>query len=181
MKTVLLPGLMIGLCIPAFAQTNADACAKLAALKLTNATITSAQVVEAGKFAQPGATARRNAPDFKDLPAFCRVAATLTPSADSDIKIEVWLPVANWNGKLMAVGNGGWSGAIGYAALGRELSRGYAAASTDTGHTGPSACFWFPAWGIAAAAIAPTYSTRWRRSNSGSNKAKRRNASLPRV
>ena len=29
---------------------------------------------------------------FADLPAFCRVAATLKPSADSDIKIEVWLP-----------------------------------------------------------------------------------------
>src|SRR5205823_4916797 len=26
------------------------------------------------------------------LPAFCRVALTLTPSSDSDIRIEVWLP-----------------------------------------------------------------------------------------
>jgi hypothetical protein len=109
--------LLIALCAFASGQTKADACAKLTALKLANA------------------------PDFKGLPAFCRVAATLTPSNDSDIKIEVWLPVANWNGKLMAVGNSGWSGAIGYAALGRELSRGYAATSTDTGHTGPSASF----------------------------------------
>jgi hypothetical protein len=30
---------------------------------------------------------------FKQLPAFCRVAATLTPSTDSDIRIEVWMPV----------------------------------------------------------------------------------------
>jgi feruloyl esterase len=133
--------LLIALCAFAYGQTNADACAKLATLKLTNATITSAHIVEAGAFTTPGATARRNAPDFKGLPAFCRVAATLTPSSDSDIKIEVWLPVANWNNKLMAVGNGGWSGAISYPALARELARGYAATSTDTGHTGSSASF----------------------------------------
>jgi feruloyl esterase len=140
-RNIFLLCLIIGLCISAFAQTSADACAKLATLKLTNATITSAHIVEAGAFTTPGATARRNAPDFKGLPAFCRVAATLTPSSDSDIKIEVWLPVANWNNKLMAVGNGGWSGAISYPALARELARGYAATSTDTGHTGSSASF----------------------------------------
>jgi feruloyl esterase len=76
-----------------------------------------------------------------DLPAFCRVEATLTPSSDSDIKIEVWLPTADWNGKFQAVGNGAWSGAIGYAALADALRRGYAASSTDTGHAGGSASF----------------------------------------
>ena len=48
------------------------------------------------------------------LPAFCRVAATLAPTPDSDIKIEVWLPASGWNGKLLAVGNGGWAGSINY-------------------------------------------------------------------
>ena len=76
-----------------------------------------------------------------DLPAFCRVAATLTPSSDSDIKIEVWLPAANWNGKFQAVGNGAWNGAIGYAAMADALRRGYATSSTDTGHVGGSASF----------------------------------------
>jgi len=76
-----------------------------------------------------------------DLPAFCRVAATLTPSADSDIKIEVWLPTANWNGKFQAVGNGAWNGAIGYPAMADALRRGYATSSTDTGHAGGSASF----------------------------------------
>ena len=38
--------------------------------------------------------------------------ATLRPSSDSDIKIEVWLPASGWNGKLLAVGNGGWNGTI---------------------------------------------------------------------
>ena len=45
------------------------------------------------------------------------MAATLTPSSESDIKIEVWLPAAGWNGKFQAVGNGNWAGSISYRAL----------------------------------------------------------------
>ena len=74
-------------------------------LAFPDASITAAQVVPAG-----GGGA-------KDLPAFCRVAATLKPSTDSDIKIEVWLPAAGWNGKFQAVGNGGWNGNIDRNAL----------------------------------------------------------------
>jgi feruloyl esterase len=33
------------------------------------------------------------------------VAATLTPSSDSDIKIEVWLPAQAWNGKFKPAEN----------------------------------------------------------------------------
>jgi feruloyl esterase len=69
------------------------------------------------------------------------VAATLKPSSDSDIKIEVWLPSANWNGKLQAVGNGGWNGNIAYPAMMDALRRGYATTSTDTGHVGGSGSF----------------------------------------
>src|SRR5262249_28459029 len=76
------------------------------------------------------------------VPAYCRVAATLKPSSDSDIKIEVWLPAASaWNGKFQAVGNGGWQGNIDGNALGTALRAGYAAAATDTGHQGNSASF----------------------------------------
>ncbi len=74
--------------------------------------------------------------EFRTLPAFCRVAATLRPSADSDIKIEVWLPESGWNGKFQATGNGGWSGNIDLNALAAGIQRGYATASTDTGHRG---------------------------------------------
>ena len=77
------------------------------------------------------------------LPAggLCRVAATLTPTPDSDITIEVWLPAAGWNGKFQAVGNGGWAGVISYAAMADALRRGYATSSTDTGHTGATGAF----------------------------------------
>ncbi len=130
---------LLGLGItPAAAAT----CESLAGLTLANTNILTAQVQAAGRFAQPGAAANAPAnPALANLPAFCRVAASLHPSADSDIRIEVWLPASGWNGKLQSVGNGGWAGTIGYAALGSALSAGYAAAATDTGHVGNTATF----------------------------------------
>jgi hypothetical protein len=69
-------------------------------------------------------------------PSFCRVAATLTPARDSEIRIEVWLPAAGWNGKLQAVGNGAFSGAIATGAMRAALQRGYAAASLPRSNDG---------------------------------------------
>jgi hypothetical protein len=63
----------------------------------------------------------------------------LKPSSDSDIKMEVWMPAAGWNGKFQAVGNGAFNGNINYAAMATALVRGYAVSSTDTGHTGGGA------------------------------------------
>ena len=71
-------------------------CENLSSLALTNAAVTLAQTVPAGQFTLPtagAALARR----FGNLPGFCRVAATLKPSPDCDIKIEVWLPSSGWN------------------------------------------------------------------------------------
>jgi feruloyl esterase len=117
-------------------QAAATPCEKLAGLALPNTTITEAQLVQAGAFMPPGAGASRA---FATLPAFCRLAATLKPSSDSDIKIEVWLPAAGWNGKFQAVGNGAFSGSIAYPAMAAALARGYATSSTDTGHAGNTA------------------------------------------
>jgi feruloyl esterase len=124
---------------PARAQTSTSSCTGLSALTLPQTTVTLAQPVAAGGFTLPGGGA--TPPAFNSLPAFCRVAATLKPSSDSDIKIEVWLPASGWNGKFQAVGNGGWAGSISYAAMAEALRRGYATASTDTGHTGAGGAF----------------------------------------
>ncbi len=88
-------------------------------------------VVAAGAFAPP---AGPKAAIFKNTPEFCRVSGVLTPSADSHIEFEVWLPVSGWNGKYLGVGNGGFAGSIGYTALADAVANGYAASSTDTGH-----------------------------------------------
>ena len=120
-----------------FAATPAAAatCENLALFSQPHVAVTLAQTVAAGSFTPPG-RGGRNANAFAQLPAFCRVAAALTPTSDSDIKIEVWLPAAGWNGKLQAVGNGAWAGTISYPALATALAAGYAAVSTDTGHVG---------------------------------------------
>jgi feruloyl esterase len=115
----------------------ADTCESLTSATLAHTVITMAKMVDAGGFVSPlpGRGANPNGV-FKKLPAFCRVAATLKPTSDSDIKIEVWLPASGWNGKLQSVGNGAWAGSISYPAMAMALAEGYAAASTDTGHEG---------------------------------------------
>ena len=118
-------------------------CETLASLALPDTTITMARVVAAGEFTLPAVQgkAKAGANPYKDLPEFCRVAATLKPSSDSDIKVEVWLPTKQWNDKFQAVGNGGWAGVISYPAMADALRAGYATASTDTGHVGGSGAF----------------------------------------
>jgi feruloyl esterase len=69
-------------------------------------------------------------------PAFCRIAAALKPSADSEIRIEVWLPPSGWNGKFLGVGSFGWGGSIMYSGMLAGLGEGYAVANTDAGHQG---------------------------------------------
>ena len=103
--------------------------------------MTLAQGVAPAAFSPPGGRGGRTggANPYAALPAFCRVAVTLKPTPRSDIKAEVWMPAAGWNGKLHVVGNGGFAGTIGYAAMATALASGYAAAGTDTGHTGPAA------------------------------------------
>ncbi|MDO8630902.1 MAG: tannase/feruloyl esterase family alpha/beta hydrolase, partial [Phycisphaerales bacterium] len=134
-----ISALFVLISLPAFAQGPAlqpASCERLAAsLTLPNTTVVSAKAAAGGRFAPPSGLAIAN------LPPFCRVALTLTPSADSDIRSEVWLPLSGWNGKYLQVGNGAWGGSINYEALADGLRRGYAVASTDTGHTGTDASF----------------------------------------
>lgn len=137
---------MLSVVLAANAQVSAPAaglCGRLASLVVSNGRITVAEPVAAGAFRPPAAGGGDGPAGraFAELPAFCRVAATLTPSTDSDIKIEVWMPLADWNGKLQSVGNGAFNGTIAYAAMAAALGRGYTAASTDTGHVGGSARF----------------------------------------
>src|SRR5262245_22279373 len=77
------------------AAAASGSCESLAALALPHARIDSTQRVAAGEFVAPGGAGRGAAAAvataaFAKAPAFCRVSATLTPSADSDIKAEVW-------------------------------------------------------------------------------------------
>ena len=121
-------------------------CESLVSLTLPTGEITAAESVAAGAFMPPAAPGARplsesQARQYGELPAFCRVTGTLTPSSDSDITIEVWLPRDQWNGKLQAVGNGAFTGSIRHNSMAAALARGYATSSTDTGHLGNTASF----------------------------------------
>ena len=136
-KLIIVAFLLIGTVFVPGARAAGTPCEQLAQLALPNTKITSAQLVAAGTFAPPPATAPWLAGDpnlYKRLPAFCRVTAEAKPSADSDIKIEVWMPAAGWNGKFRGQGNGGFAGEIDYGSLAGAVAQGYATAATDTGH-----------------------------------------------
>jgi feruloyl esterase len=160
LKSVIIRGSGLGARLLALAlplsiapSARAATCESLASLSLPDTTISIAQAVPAGSFTTPFNATLIN------LPAFCRVAATLKPSSDSNIKVEVWLPSVaqgsggqargasstggggGWNGKLQAVGNGGWAGSIPYAAMANALRHGYAVTATDTGHEGAGGNF----------------------------------------
>ena len=121
-------------CLFGIAATPAAAatCASLFGLGLQDTTITAAELVAAGTYTAPDGEV------FTNLPAFCRVAATLTPTSDSNIKIEVWMPYSGWNGRFLGTGNGGIAGAIRYVTLAHFLPLKYSVANTDQG-TSPAA------------------------------------------
>ena len=99
-----------------------------------NTTITSATVVSSGTLA---ASERQT---LNNLPPFCRVIGVSKPTSDSHINFEVWLPANSWNGKFLSSGEGGYAGTLNYTRSGLDggldelIRRGYASASTDTGH-----------------------------------------------
>ena len=119
------------------AEPEQSGCTAFSSMQLPNVAITLAAVVGAGEFTLAGTNNRA----FENLPAFCRVTATLRPTADSHINIELWLPLAQWNGKFLAVGNGAFTGNIRHTSMVDPLLRGYATSSTDTGHEGNTASF----------------------------------------
>jgi hypothetical protein len=107
----------------------AASCEDLLNLKLPNVTIKSAERVAAGDFAGPDKVKQA------DLPAFCRVIASVKAAPDSDIGVEIWLPEGQWTRVFHGNGNGGFGGglSIGYGGMEEGLRRGYATAVTDMG------------------------------------------------
>lgn len=102
-------------CAPALALAQKD-CAALKSLTLPHAEIVSAEVAVTG--------------------GYCQVKGIATPSADSKIAFEVWMPAAGWNGVFLQLGNGGLAGSINYPPMQQAVALHYAVAATDDGHTG---------------------------------------------
>jgi len=139
-------------------RAHAATCESLASLAIPNVRITLARTVPAGGFTPPGGARQTFPPPprphvslasaglglgynggranarFEELPAFCRVTATVAPSPTSDIRVEVWLPAEGWNGSFRGTGPNGLGGTIPYNSMANALRDGYVTASDDTGH-----------------------------------------------
>jgi feruloyl esterase len=115
--------LIIGGLVAAPAALAAAPCsvAGLTALGVANMTFTSATDV----------------PAAPPLPEFCNIKGTVTTTgegAPNGSAIFLAQLPANWNHKLLGLGNGGFAGAASLAGSGPALVKGYALVDSDTGH-----------------------------------------------
>lgn len=106
-------------------------CVELEKFVLRGGVVNRAELVRAGPYSVAGRKMTG------DLPEFCRVVLTLTPSSDSEIHVEAWMPVEGWNGRMEGTGNGGFAGGIDYDALSGGVRLGYAVVNTDMGMATP--------------------------------------------
>src|SRR4051812_9523041 len=137
MRPLALFAFTLLLTAPALAQsTDSSRCTNLQQLQLDHAHVISAEIVTTGTFiAPPRPTGKAEQVSlYKKISPFCRVKVEATPTPDSKINIEVWLPAANWNHRFQGLGNGGFAGEIDYEGLARALDNNNATAGTDTGH-----------------------------------------------
>ena len=122
-RTLLVSSGAVALLTPGVASAQ-SACASVASLaSLPGTTIVSAKDM-------PGNAQER-------LPGFCEVHATISPVPGSTIGAIYRLP-ANWNGKVLGIGGGGFAGNLSIAAATNGLSRGYAVIQNDMGHPSPA-------------------------------------------
>ncbi|WP_312757275.1 tannase/feruloyl esterase family alpha/beta hydrolase [Pulveribacter sp.] len=120
-----------GMDAPGAALPKACEIASFGSLDLRGASIKLVEAVPSGSY-QPAGSASA----LTDLPAFCRIEAHATPTSDSSINFEVWVPqAAAWNGKLVATGNGGYSPRLNYGDMAYAMRQGYAAIGGDSGHS----------------------------------------------
>jgi hypothetical protein len=75
-----------------------------------------------------------------DIPAtapidFCNVTVTYThPGWNDTINVSLWVPLADWNGRLLGVGGGGFSASFGSLYQTAAVDKGFIAVATDSGH-----------------------------------------------
>src|SRR5580704_8800273 len=127
-RTRIVYACLLGLVSSVAYAANCDA---IQDLKLPDTTITLAERVSSGDLDAPGLAA-----PLHELPVFCRVTGILSPTADSEIHFEVWMPEKDWNRRILGVDNGGFAGSIGYESLAGNLRRGFATSGSDAGHHG---------------------------------------------
>jgi feruloyl esterase len=129
------------LTLTGFAQASKQACESLQIPHLEKTDLLSMSWVMAGTYTPPKPCPNAKTMEVQ-LSGHCIVKLAARPSADSDIRIELWLPEASsWNGKFLGTGSGGYSSNLSYDQMAEAMARGYAVGGSDTGHQGDDLSF----------------------------------------
>ena len=150
LSIILVPVLAVAMQITAFGQTSSK-CADMTRFKTAGVTleITRAEAMPAGR--APGGRGARGGPAGPELPAHCRIDGMIDKRTGTDgktygIRFAVALP-DNWTGQYLQQGGGGLNGTVGeptgsqVAGNQPALVRGFAVATTDTGHQSSGGAF----------------------------------------
>ena len=125
--------LALGMAIAAGGARAASDCASLTSVQPEASTVSAASIVT------PPATIGGAAVSV----SFCRVQGVARPTSDSEIRFEVWLPLAAaWTGRMKVNGTGGYAGATPYARLAQDIGDGFVTAGSNMGHDGGEAASW---------------------------------------
>lgn len=136
MGAFLKASLLMAAILPLLSASSGQAAAPLrsdaaSCAALTGKTIAPNTVVQSATWLPDGGVIAKTQVDT----AFCRIVGVATPTRDSHIGFEVWLPpMATWNGDFRGEGSGGSAGAISPNPMREALRAGYATMSTDNGH-----------------------------------------------
>lgn len=66
---------------------------------------------------------------------FCNITVTYEhPGWNDEVHVNIWLPLSGWNGRMLAVGGGGYSASYGFVYLAQGVGKGFACIATDSGH-----------------------------------------------
>src|SRR4029077_21115692 len=99
-----MPAVWLAFAPPAAAGTPTS-CERLLSFAFPNTTISSAVSVPGGPYVAPDVWHLA----FTNLPPSCQVSATIKPSSDSNINVQVWMPTQRYNGRYLGTGNGGYA------------------------------------------------------------------------
>ena len=108
---------------PSTNSRSSLSCADIRSADFTHVEDAPAQILDVAAIGASGSS-----------PAYCRVQGYVMPQ----VRFEIQLPLSNWNGKLLEVGDGGWGGEMYLFFCSGPLRRGYACIASDMGHTGAS-------------------------------------------
>jgi len=119
---------------PAVSLSNCKASTFSAALAAANATLEKISPISQGGSFGEGAANIPYPTNPTNLPELCALIVKVPSSGVSSFRFGLFLPTT-WNGRFLAVGNGGFAGGIPWVEMGPGAHYGMATVATDTGHS----------------------------------------------